>query len=632
MDKIYLQPNSQEIIIKGSSLGGQAGHTDVFAYDYQQDESKRKLGGLFIVGNVKREDDETEKPTEAANDSYPDIAYVINLIASLAKREYYSQPEEIPPKEAFSATLKKINSVVEEFFKNKSLKLNIGIFAVAGEQILISKLGKFKVILARDSRTIDILNNVDLFQKERNGEREFSNVISGKLTPGDKLFAFYPNRQVIAREKAIKASLLKSDAKEFLEKFNSIKETKPDFDCRALYISIDNHKEPALAKKFKPVIPETSLNQAENYVNLASVKPDLATSKPDLTKIETGEDIPSKNPELEPEEIPRIISSEFSLTRKVNPLLSSIKTLRRQFPSKISLGRKVIVLSLTVAVAIMATVLIKKFLIISPEQRKFNTVLNQARNDLKLAKINVSQNNFISARQLLAEALLNIYGLNASDSSRTQKTFTEIYAVLDDIDKAVEVSPSALETLPDSVKTRIAALAVQSEKLKSGQYGIDTPVAFDVYEDNLYILSSDNISRVADINQNGKKEATAWLKSGNLPSEPSMISVDGRIYVMSRSGTFTTFYKGEKKSEVNTYLVSSSGDILLTSKESDKLYLVNKTLGRIYEIDKESGTLVRTVKIGSVEPLVDAHLSGNNTIIIVTKDNRIWEIKETNSN
>src|SRR3989344_5547793 len=187
MEKVFLKSTSQEIVIKGSS---KEGHTDVFAYDYYDDDDKRKLGGLYIIGNVKQDD------AIVGTANAPDIAYVTNLVASLAKREYYSRPD-ISPRDAFSATLKKINDVVEEFFSakggsaygGKGLKMNIGIFAVAGEQILISKLGKLKIVLGRESRTVDILNNVDLFSKEQVEEKEFSNIVSGKIMAGDKLFA-----------------------------------------------------------------------------------------------------------------------------------------------------------------------------------------------------------------------------------------------------------------------------------------------------------------------------------------------------------------------------------------------------------------------------------------------------------
>src|SRR3989344_3659932 len=121
MEKVFLKSTSQEIVIKGSS---KEGHTDVFAYDYYDDDDKRKLGGLYIIGNVKQDD------AIVGTANAPDIAYVTNLVASLAKREYYSRPD-ISPRDAFSATLKKINDVVEEFFKNKGLKINVGILNIA---------------------------------------------------------------------------------------------------------------------------------------------------------------------------------------------------------------------------------------------------------------------------------------------------------------------------------------------------------------------------------------------------------------------------------------------------------------------------------------------------------------------
>ena len=96
---------------------------------------------------------------------------------------------------------------------------------------------------------------------------------------------------------------------------------------------------------------------------------------------------------------------------------------------------------------------------------------------------------------------------------------------------------------------------------------------------------------------------------------------------MNGSGTLAVFYKGEKVSDTNTFIVSDPGDVLLTSKDSDKLYLVNKTLARIYELDKESKSLIKTLKAGSSEPFVDAYLYENNVLIVTTPDGRIWEIK-----
>ena len=614
MQKTYLKPAVQEIVVKGSP---KEGRTDVFAYDYFDDDSKRKLGGLYIVGNVKQDENASSKLNSVADaDNSPDIAYVTNLVASLAKREYYSRPD-IPPRDAFSATLKKINDVVEEFFKNRSLKVNIGIFAIAGEQILISKLGKFKIVLGRpahadgESRTVDILNNVDLFSKEQVEEKEFSNIVSGKIMAGDKLFAFYPNRMVVAREKAIKADLLRFNAEQFAEKINSVKEIKPDFDCGALYLFIDNHRELAV-KKPKSAIPE----RIEPSMELVKTKPKEEYKSPALSDKEAPDSEPAQ-------EIPRIISSEFSLGRKVNPLLASIlapvKMARGLFNSwreTRALKDKFLLLSLVAGVLIVGVVLTKMFVVIEPEKRQLNTVIDQTRNNLKLVRTKIGQNDLIGARQLLVDSLSSIYAVGITND-RTGKTAGEVYKVLDNIDKAVDVSPSLLESMPEELNQTIAVLNAHK----------DLGIAFAIYENNLYVLTSDNILKLSDIDKASLKEPSPWLKSSTLPPQSVSIAVDGNIYIINSSGTLTVFYKGEKASETNTFLVSNSGDVLLTSKNSDKLYLVNKILARIYELDKESKTLIRTLKVGSSEPFVNAYLAGDSTIIITTKDNRIWEIK-----
>src|SRR3989344_3715346 len=249
MERIYLKPSCREVLPKDT---GKEGPLDLFAYDYETDEAKRKLGNLYLVGNVQRPDadvdvalsrrDQSHRLNEGqSRDGDGDVTYVTNLVASLAKREYYADPD-LAPKEAFSLALKKVNDVVVEFFTNKDIKINIGIFAIAGEQINISKLGKFKIILSREDKNIDILNNVDLFTKERVQEKEFSHVVSGKVAEGDKLLAYYPGRLMSAREKYLKEYLLKLTSDQFLEKIDSIKHEKPDFSCAALYIGLARAK------------------------------------------------------------------------------------------------------------------------------------------------------------------------------------------------------------------------------------------------------------------------------------------------------------------------------------------------------------------------------------------------------
>src|SRR3990167_11115335 len=146
MEKIFLKPASQEILFKADEPNT---HFDSFEYG-PHDKKDKHLGYLFVVGHLKY-------GTE-------NMAYVLDLVSSLAKREYYSEngSAEEDPKKAFDHTLKKLNDVLEDFFENKEFQLNLGLVAVAGENIHIAKLGKLKILLARSGEIIDILNNVDL--------------------------------------------------------------------------------------------------------------------------------------------------------------------------------------------------------------------------------------------------------------------------------------------------------------------------------------------------------------------------------------------------------------------------------------------------------------------------------------
>lgn len=611
MDKIFLKPTSREISIRGKS---KEGRTDVFAYDYYNDEDKRKLGGLYMIGNVKQDNAEN-------TENYPDIAYITNLVASLAKREYYSKPDA-SPRDAFLTTLKKINDVVEEFFRNKSLKVNIGIFAIAGNDIMISKFGKFKIILGRparaggESRAIDILNNVDLFNKEQGEDKEFSNIVSGKVAAGDKIFAFFPNRIITAREKTIRADLLKSDTEQFLEKINSVKELKPDFDCGALHISLNHHKESTIVKKPKVATPETPPT-GDVSINLA--KTDIKELKPVMKEKDHTSDIIPETPEPAAE-IPKIISSEFSLGKKTNPLmlpvLAGVKIAKGLYGRNFNLKSKFIILSFAVGILAISAILLRIFVITDTEQRRLNLAINQVQNNLNLIQTKINQNDLIGARQMLIDSLSSIYETNIK-SDRTQKTADEIYAILDKIDKAVDVSPTLIEIMPEELNKRIGIFGAHK----------DLGIALDIYENNLYILTKDNILKITDIDNNAKKEPSVWLKSGDLPPQPTMLTVDGNIYVMNNSGALTAYNQGKKISDTDTFIVSGEKDTLLTSKDSDKLYVTNKTLARIYELDKKSGSLIKTLKVGSSEPFVEAYLYGDGVIIIITKDGRIWEIK-----
>src|SRR3989344_4148915 len=258
MEKIFLQPTAKELTFnpKGSEY-----LCDSFAFE-PIDDKTHHLGHLFLTGQVKN--------------GAEDNAYLLNLLVSLAKREYYHEAAtaETDPKQAFDATLKKLNDVLEDFFSAKGgpasggQRLDLGLVAIAGDQIHLSKLGKFKVLLARNGELIDILNNVQLFDKDREGTEKFSNIISGKIHDGDKIFAYCPNRQLTAREKSLKAQLNSSDQTQFETVLTGLSETAKNFQCSGLHIDIKKMKEarPVIRSIYEPaqaILAAHSINSGQ---------------------------------------------------------------------------------------------------------------------------------------------------------------------------------------------------------------------------------------------------------------------------------------------------------------------------------------------------------------------------------
>ncbi|OGN04127.1 MAG: hypothetical protein A2746_01685 [Candidatus Yanofskybacteria bacterium RIFCSPHIGHO2_01_FULL_44_22] len=630
MEKIFLKPESKEISIANHS---KEIHSDVFSYDGGTDEPKRKLGSLFVVGSVQTAPGtikENAAAIQSAEDKSSDVSYIINLVASLAKREYYSRAN-VAPKEAFSSALKKINDVVEEFFKTKDIKLNIGIFAVAGENIHISKLGKFKILLAREDRIIDILNNIDLFSKEIMPEREFSHIVSGKISPRDKIFAYYPAQPLMTREKTLKESLLKLDGEHFLNKLNDIKKARENFSCTAVYINLNEVKEPASLPKIKPREMEEKVilaDASEQGDSRLAVRNTAAGAPPKENRdtVERAESPTSNRFAVSPsaEVLPQIIPAEFSLGKKINPAFVLMNKITNFFPRP---RNKIVFFVSNIGLLLVALLAIKFFFITSPEEKAATKTLNDAKAALRLAQTQISQNDYLSARQLLA---VSIVGLNGADlNSKATETKSRLSEILDGIDKASPASLTFVENPPVELTAALSMLETEITNVRSGTYGSLGEIKnANFYEDNLYVLTTTGIQKISDAGKNKEAKAVSWLKDGGqLPSEPRLIAVDGKVFVLNSSGLLTTYYKGEKTGELNTLVALEDKSRLLAPKDSKFIYLINQISGRIYFIDKNSGALEKTLIIGSAEPIENALTTGDGRLYIVTKDNKIWEVK-----
>lgn len=587
MEKITLKPSPQELLFKTEEPNT---HMDVFTYTGANTQEKL-LGSLFLVGHVKYEEE--------------DLGYVISLVSSLAKREYYSEAalKTQDPKKAFEGTLRKLNEVLEDFFKNKNFSLNIGLAAIAGEHIFLSKLGKFKVGLARNGEYIDVLNNVALFEKSPEPEQQFSNVISGKLFPGDKLFAYYPARPMTLRERSLQGVLLSNSQDQFTEKMAQLASTVDNFSCCGVHIAIEQIKE----------IP---------------LQVTLATQQ--------EEPIPMPLPAPEPAPKPKVVAAELSVSKKAN-VFSRLADATSRLPRLNRLPihtkfRGFIIIAAIVLIPTLTIAIIKA----SGSPREVTVAYNNATESLKLAQSKMAQNDTKEARNLLRAGLAQIGAIN---DKKLTDVKAQLNASLDSIDHVSSAVPAPAGPLSSAqielaktsrmLSTDVWFNGAEQLVVHGKVYKLKDPATANdatLYENNLYILSGNHIYKYADALTGGTKRTDWGITDATLKS----IAVDGNLLGLTEDGKIQLYFKGQKKSEIDPGLAVADGMRLLTTKDSPVLYLADPVAHRLYALDKTSGALTATYKLDAVGEIKDSTITLSNdgtvTVWLLSSDLKFWKL------
>ncbi len=597
MEKITLKPTVKELFYKN---GEENVYFDILSCQGSTNQEKN-LGSLFIISQVKY--------------STGDLSYMVSLISSLAKREFYSATslQEQNPKEAFSRTLKKLNEVLEEFFQNKDFKLNIGLVAITGENIFISRLGKFRINLARNDQFIDILNNVDLFNKDTAGEKQFSNIISGKLQQNDKLFAFFPTRSVISREKQLNDIFLKEGQEEFQQKIATLAANVSNFSCCGVHIDMRQLKEIPLRPALKYSIPIAPPASAASVRLKAGPSTSAAAPRPTKSPIKNGEtksrseadrgssmksgpeedeetSLESEGTEMEsdeslPTEQPRIIPAELSITKRdsfFTPIAVQLGKLR--FLNRINNKAK-----LRVFVSLAAVVIaIPVFLIFLRGNDQSKNAIGLANDNLKLAQSRLSQSNIKDARSLLQAALLNLSDLSGNKAGDVRN---QINQVLADLNHASDKQPVVFSDLKEQMKNGKATLITVR----------DSGVNIISAEGKLFSVAPDGTGELGELKVTPKFLFSAQTAIGALDGS-------GKIAVLDLKSKKVSSYSLEKLSaaadialyENNLYVLSEN----IIYKYADAV--VGGTKRTEWNSDPANGKLITLAADGNIYALNDA--------------------------
>ncbi len=154
---------------------------DTFVYE-PENIQEQALGNLYIVGGISN---------KLANNS----SYLVNLLASIVKKDYYANPKR-NPFEALESALHKANMTLADFTEsgNTSWIGNLDmVVAVWQDKILhFSLAGKIKVYLLRNNEITDIGQNLLKSETKPHPFKTFANIASGSLEEGDKIIFATP--------------------------------------------------------------------------------------------------------------------------------------------------------------------------------------------------------------------------------------------------------------------------------------------------------------------------------------------------------------------------------------------------------------------------------------------------------
>ncbi len=152
---------------------------DIFVYE-PENVDEQNLGNLYIVGEIVNFSESS--------------SYLVNLLASIIKKEFYSKPKR-PTMESLEAGLHKANSTLSNLAEQGNVdwigNLNMICGAYKENELYFSQVGNVKTLLVRDVQITDIGKNIAKEEKPH-PFKTFANIASGEIEKNDLILLATP--------------------------------------------------------------------------------------------------------------------------------------------------------------------------------------------------------------------------------------------------------------------------------------------------------------------------------------------------------------------------------------------------------------------------------------------------------
>ena len=578
---------------------------------------EKKLGNLYMVGEL--------------SNALPQNINFLNNIASVIKKEYYSNSQKTP-EQALKSALKKVNEFLEELSRKKNVNwlgnLKFAVLDIKNFLLNFTKTGEIKILLLRKGEILDISENLEFQDMEPYPLKVFGNIALGKLRLEDRILVFTKDIfNLFIKENLIEELSQINNENELNQFFKNKKSIILDTSGICLLIKIDLENNGLNDKQL------VNIDFQEKISYLKKIKNDLVPTFSFLTKASTilhlglkalisffnkfkiiipkNIKINRTKKTLDPIEEIKNKFSEKKIKKKsisfsfAKQLLKSISNIPNYFKKSVlknpSFKKNIILISSLILILIIGTFVFQKERV--KEAKRAELVLievqelkNQAENALIFKKE-------ILANKLYIEAWQKIFPETISGAILRKKA--------ESLKNEIENKLAPLNNLEIIEKPEIV-LDFKKQEIRFIPRKIailDSDIYFsNPFSSNIYIFSSETKSgEILEINEKPKL-ITSFLNSVLFFSEPNIL---------------TSYSKNKeiKKTLLKTSNFSFNG---LTTYKSNIYFLENKS-GEIIKygsVDfKKNGSLNKTLWLNSnTKKSPNSNISGD----LITVDGSIW--------
>jgi len=630
MDERNLNLYFREIVYRKSSAKNKS-VCGVFSYEAINVE-EAKLGNLYLV----------EKISNFPSKKHKNFDFLLNLLASAIKREFYSDPQR-STLEALESALQSANIYLADFAKKGHKEwignLDFVCLAFSQNKIHISQVGKMFICLVRGNTMTNIARKFSSKVKKPQPLKTFFNIASGSLQENDKIIITSSDILEIASSQKIKELIFYPSGEKL---YNYLKDNLKKTNSLACLILEASTKPPIIKKE----IPLTEEAPKINPLDLERILVSKTNKFNNILKSKFP--VPSKYSKvlnlLLKYHLTKylliffvlllIILSPY-LAQKINYDLKINKIDNLIKRTKQTINKSEFCLAYQNQFQAQALLQQANVLIVNADSllaKLPERVKKEATQNLQLIQENLdnqknSINNAVNISQpeIIADLSKNTYSFNPQGILKLENnlylyelTSGFLYKIdLNDLRNPTLIFLSSKDTFKlGAVLEKAIALLSNPEKIyiygKNDNYNTyflkpsleNTLHIKDManYDNYLYFLDTENLNILKYVAEANSLIGSNWLKDPPAGGREDLIgaqslTIDGSIYVSRIDGTIIEYVQGRKIKEFKPSVSPefNKGSQIFTKPGMKNLYILGPEHNRIIAFNKKDGSSTQYV-------------------------------------